>query len=59
MKIDPLLDTLLREASEKNGISYELLYNIIVEEKLQRYRREGDKRIMIERITELLEESSR
>lgn len=58
MRIDPLLETLLREASERNKVPYDMLYEIIVEEKLQRYRREGDKRILIEKIMKLLEESA-
>lgn len=44
-KIDPVLDELIREASKKFDVPEKLLSSVILEEKVQRYRRAGDKKL--------------
>ena len=53
-RLDPVLEELIKKASKDFGIPAELLMNIIVEEKLQRYRREGDRSILERKLMELL-----
>jgi hypothetical protein len=55
-KLDPVLDELIREASKKFDVPESLLSSIILEEKIQRYRRGGDKKIVIEKLAKILEE---
>ncbi len=56
MPIDPILVELMRAASEKYHVPYQLLEGIIVEEKLRRYQPRDQRRFMDEKISELIKE---
>lgn len=56
MPIDPLLVELMRAASEKYHVHYQLLEDIIAEEKRRRYQPRGQRRYLDEDLLELIKE---
>lgn len=56
MKLDPILEQLVDQASKDFDIPRDLVMEIILEERLQRYRRQGgEKRFLVDKLTKLLE----
>lgn len=58
MKLDPILEGLVDQASKDFDVPRELVMEVILEERLQRYRRQGgEKRFLVDKLTKLLEGS--
>ena len=54
VKLDPILEELIDKASQNFEVPKKLLIDIITEEKLQRYRRQGDRSLLEKRLLDLL-----
>jgi hypothetical protein len=51
-----MLDELIEKAAKKYDVPKGLMERVILEERLQRYRRRGDKRHLVDSILELIQE---
>lgn len=56
MELDPLLKELIKQASKDFDLPEDIFIEIIVEEKLRRYQRGGERRFLDDKIMAILEE---